>query len=88
VQGFELEALRGYEDSLKCFVLVYSECSFVELYSGQALVHEVIAWLRERDFRLSGAYNMSYDGQGRAAQADFLFEKNKNERKQNNSKLH
>jgi len=73
VQGFELEALKGCEDLLHCFAWVYAECSFVELYEGQALADGVIAWLRERGCVLSGVYNMTYDKQGRAVQADFLF---------------
>jgi len=73
VQGFELEALRGCEDLLERFSYVYAECSFVELYTGQALAHEVIEWLRERDFVLKGVYNMSYDKSGGTVQGDFLF---------------
>jgi FkbM family methyltransferase len=73
VQGFELQALAGCGDLLIRFAWVYAECSFVELYAGQALADEVIAWLRERGFRLSGVYHMAYDGEGRAVQADFLF---------------
>lgn len=76
VQGFELEALRGCEVLLKCFAYVYAECSFVELYTGQALADEVILWLGERDFRLRGVYNMVYDKKGRAIQGDFLFKRN------------
>jgi len=48
VQGFELEALRGCEVLLGRFSLVYVECSFIPLYTGQALADEVIAWLREK----------------------------------------
>ena len=73
VQGYELEALRGCEDLLDRFAYVYAECSFIELYGGQALADEVIAWLRERGFRLRGVHNMDYDRGGRAIQADFLF---------------
>jgi len=76
VQGFELEALRGCEDLLAGFAYVYAECSFVELYSGQALADEIIAWLRDRGFRLSGIYNLSYDRKGKAIQGDFLFARN------------
>jgi FkbM family methyltransferase len=64
VQGFELEALRGCEDLLDRFSQVYVECSFLELYTGQALAHEVIAWLAGRSFVLKGIYNMSYDIRG------------------------
>jgi FkbM family methyltransferase len=73
VQGYELEALRGCEDMLGQFAYVYAECSFIELYAGQALADEVIAWLRERGFRLRGVHNMDYDRGGRAIQADLLF---------------
>ena len=73
MQGFELEALQGCEDLLDRFAQVYVECSFLELYTGQALADEVIAWLRERGFRLAGVYNMSYDRNGSAVQGDFLF---------------
>jgi FkbM family methyltransferase len=73
VQGFELSTLQGCETLLHEFSWVYAECSFVELYEGQALADEIIAWLRDRGFKLSGVYNMSYDPEGRAIQADFLF---------------
>lgn len=74
VQGFELEALQGCESLLHKFSWVYAECSFVELYAGQALADEVIAWLRKRNFRIVGVYNTAYDRSGRAVQADFMFE--------------
>lgn len=73
VQGFELEALAGCEDLLDRFDWIYAECSFVELYAGQAFADEVISWLRERGFALRGVYNMTYDDSGQAIQADFLF---------------
>lgn len=75
VQGFELQALAGCEDLLDCFAWVYVECSFIELYTGQALADEVIDWLHERCFRLKGIYHMSYDRKGRSIQGDFLFVK-------------
>ena len=74
VQGYELEALRGCEKMLDRFSYVYAECSFIELYSGQALVDDIIAWLRERGWCLSGIYNMTYNHKGKSVQADFLFE--------------
>ena len=73
VQGYELEALRGCESLLGRFRYVYCECSFVELYEGQALAYEVIDYLLQHGFRLAGVYNMTYDGKGIAIQADFLF---------------
>jgi len=75
VQGFELEALRGCESLLSRFDWIYCECSFVELYIGQSLAAEIIAWLMTKDFRIVGIYNPVYDRLGRAIQADFLFSK-------------
>jgi hypothetical protein len=77
VQGFELKALRGCESLLDQFAFVYVECSFIELYTGQALAHEVVAWLEQRGFRLSGTHNMTRDASGREVQADFLFTANR-----------
>lgn len=73
VQGFELQALYGCEALLQQFDWVYVECSFIELYEAQALAGEVVEWLGERGFRLTGVYNVSYDSNGLAIQADFLF---------------
>jgi FkbM family methyltransferase len=77
VQGFEREALEGCKNLLPCISHVYIECSFVELYCGQALAHEVISFLDRFGFVLSGIYNLYYDKAGIAIQGDFLFE-NKN----------
>jgi FkbM family methyltransferase len=76
VQGFELEALMGCESLLASFDSIYCECSFVELYSGQKMAPDIIAWLHKRGFILKGAYNMSYDAKGQAVQADFMFKSN------------
>jgi FkbM family methyltransferase len=73
VQGFELEVLKGCRPMLDRFSCIYVECSFIELYEGQALAHEVIDYLSQHGFRLSGVYNMTYDKKGIAIQADFLF---------------
>lgn len=73
VQGYELEVLRGCETLLDNFTHIYVECSFVELYEGQALAHEVIDYLQARGFLLNGIYNMAYDNSGHSIQADFHF---------------
>ena len=49
------------------------ECSFVELYAGQALAAEVIGHLSDHGFDLRGVYNVQYDPRGCALQADLLF---------------
>jgi FkbM family methyltransferase len=73
VQGFELQALHGCEELLNLFSHVYVECSFKELYEGQALAGEIIEWLHVRNFALKGIYNPYYDANGMAIQGDFLF---------------
>jgi FkbM family methyltransferase len=73
VQGYELTTLDGCEPLLKLFAYLYVECSYVELYAGQALADEVVAYLREQGFRLHGVYNSFFNSQGRAVQSDLLF---------------
>ena len=75
VQGFEKQALEGCKSLLLMFSYIYVECSFVELYVGQARAHEVISFLHDFGFVLSGVYNLSYDKKGSAIQGDFLFKK-------------
>jgi len=75
VQGYELEVLNGSLGILNYFDYIYVECSFVELYEGQAFASSIIAFLQNKSFALCGVYNMSYDQSGRAIQADFLFKK-------------
>jgi FkbM family methyltransferase len=73
VQGFERDVLEGSQTLLDCFDDIYVECSFVELYEGQALATEVVAYLTGRGFRLSGIYNVYYARDGQAIQADCHF---------------
>jgi FkbM family methyltransferase len=73
VQGYELSTLQGCESLLNNFAFAYVECSFVELYAGQALAHQVIAYMHEHGFKLQGIYNLCNDDTGRAVQADMLF---------------
>jgi FkbM family methyltransferase len=75
VQGQELEVLEGALRLLAHFEVIYLEASFRELYAGQALAGEVIAWLAERGFALDGVYNLLLDGDGRAVQADLEFKR-------------
>lgn len=72
IQGGELEALKGAERTLEQTDFVLVECSFVELYEGQAMGDEVIAFLRGRGFDLAGLYSPT-DVEGRLLQADALL---------------
>jgi FkbM family methyltransferase len=73
VQGYELAVLHGCDSLLPRFSHVYIECSFVELYAGQALAAEVIDYLSDHGFDLRGVYNVQYDPHGCALQADLLL---------------
>ncbi len=73
VQGFELDVLRGATNVLERIDEIFVECSFVELYEGQALADEVVAFLLPHGLRLVGLYGISYASDGGALQADLLF---------------
>jgi FkbM family methyltransferase len=73
VQGYELYTLRGCESLLHKFTTIYVECSFIELYEGQALAYQVIDWLKDRGFLLSGLSSLVYDDNGQSIQGDFIF---------------
>jgi FkbM family methyltransferase len=79
VQGYELEVLRGGERVLRDVDEVFVECSFVELYTGQALAGELIAYLWSKGFRLTGVFCIKRDIAGRCLQADILFERSMEE---------
>jgi hypothetical protein len=72
-QGSELDVLRGAAELLARFQAVYCEVSFLELYAGQALASEVVAYLFERGFELSGIYNLQSSPTLGLLQADMLF---------------
>lgn len=75
VQGFELNVLKGSEELLQGFKYIYSECSYIELYKGQALYSEINAFLESRGFKKVREYHTSYDSGGNPIQSDFLFER-------------
>lgn len=76
VQGYEKEALEGCGSLLDCFENIYVECSFIELYAGQAFAADVINVLAKRNYKLVGVYDVTYASDGKAVQADFLFRRN------------
>jgi len=73
VQGFELAALEGCRALLARVAWVYCECSFHELYTGQALYPDIVAFLERHGFREAGQFNaVTHPRLGRV-QADVLF---------------
>lgn len=73
VQGFEREVLLGAAQLLPKIDYVFVECSYVELYKGQALASEIIALLAGHGFVLKGVFDQCADAEGTPIQADFLF---------------
>ncbi len=73
VQGFELQVLEACASVLSRVEFVYVECSFVELYAGQAMAGEVVAWLQKGGFVLTGIGSLTHGPSGVGVQADFLF---------------
>jgi len=73
VQGLELEVLKGAGSTLEQVDEALIECSFVELYEGQAMADEVVVFLFEAGFRLAGVHEVTHSSDGTAIQADFLF---------------
>lgn len=77
VQGAELEVLLGVGELLALFDYICVEASFVEFYSGQPLANEVLSYMSDCHFTLSGVYNSVVNKQGRSVQADFVFTNNR-----------
>lgn len=73
VQGGELDVLAGAKNTLRSVDEALIECSFVELYSGQALAADIISHMRKQGFDLAGIHSPSRDAAGRRLQADILF---------------
>ena len=73
VQGYELQVLRGAEKLLPSITAIYAECSWVELYEGQALIDEVASYLATHGFEQIAQYNLVTDRDGHPVQADILF---------------
>lgn len=75
VQGAELDVLRGAGEALKRFDHLYVECSTTEMYVGQPLASEIVAFLFERDFHLSDIGALTRIAGHGVVQADLLFTK-------------
>jgi FkbM family methyltransferase len=72
-QGYELEVLRGATEALTTADAVLLEVSFRELYAGQPLAHELIAFLGDRGFRIADVCSYAQGADGSLEQSDMLF---------------
>lgn len=70
--------MRACGELLDKFTYVCAEGSFIELYEGQVLADDLVAWLRERGYELVRSYGGISDEHGQAIQADMLFKRSDN----------
>ena len=74
VQGYELEVLKGAEQSLSNIQVILAEVNLLDIHKGVPLLADVIAWLDERDwvtYDICGLTRRPLDGA--LWQADFIF---------------
>jgi len=73
-QGYDLRVLRGSAETLaRCRPAILVEAIFAPLYRGQASFDELLGFLTEAGYRLSGVHAVHTDARGLLAFADFLF---------------
>ena len=75
VQGFELDVIKGATGLLSAIDVIYAEMSYIELYKGQPLYSDIIAFLHDYGFAVAGVYNQSDDTGLGAIQADVLLQR-------------
>jgi FkbM family methyltransferase len=76
LQGAELKALAGASELLKNTQAVLTEISFIPFQAGNALVGDVVTFLRDRGFRLVDVFGLWHRPlDGALAQGDFFFVK-------------
>lgn len=73
VQGYELNVLKGCGKLLNQFEHCYVECSYRELYQGQALAPEIMKFMTDSGFDVVGKFNTHTDKAGAPIQCDILF---------------
>lgn len=73
VQGSELAVLHGATGLLPQLDAILVECSFAELYAGQALTDDVIRFLHANGFALLAITTPTTDERGTLLQADLVF---------------
>jgi FkbM family methyltransferase len=74
VQGYELAVLRGAEQVLKSAEAVMMEVNLIAVYEGSPLVHEVVAFMAARGFRVYDVCTFSHRPYDNALwQMDMMF---------------
>jgi len=73
-QGYELEILRGSDETLKQIEAVLLEVAVIEINEGAPLLHEVVGFMKERNFvasELVDVHRRPLDGA--LSQIDIIF---------------
>jgi FkbM family methyltransferase len=74
VQGYELNVLRGAENTIKDVDIILIETSFYELYTNQPLFNDIYSFLSNKGFNYFGSFEQLYDERdGKILQADSIF---------------
>ena len=76
-QGYELEILKGAEQTLKYIEAIYAEVSLVELYKNQPLFDEIFKYIKKSGFSVwSVDRAVGNNLTGQTYQLDIFFIKN------------
>ncbi|MHB1909697.1 MAG: FkbM family methyltransferase [Nitrososphaerales archaeon] len=62
IQGNELKAFKGMEETLKHIDYIYTEVNLVEMYEGCGLFSDLHAFLENHDFEMVGKFTNAIDG--------------------------
>ena len=74
VQGYELEVLKGAENSLQGVQVILAEISLLDIHQNVPLLAEIIKWLNERDWVAYDICGLTRRPLDQALwQADFIF---------------
>ncbi len=74
VQGYELEVLKGAENSLPQMQVILAEINFLDIHRHVPLIADVITWLNDRDWVAYDICGLTRRPLDRALwQADFIF---------------
>jgi FkbM family methyltransferase len=72
-QGFDLEVLKGAKESLPKICGLQTEASIRPIYEGMPTYIEVVNFLTQAGFDISGMFPVTHDDSLRVIEFDFLF---------------
>ena len=72
-QGFDIEVLRGAGDSLPAVKALQTEASVIGIYRGMPQYMDIIRYLDERGFDITGLYPVSRDSALRLVEFDCVM---------------